>query len=59
MSFDLINLTSYVIAFVAIAGLAVLLAIGAGADFIARNHTVRVTRQESIPTYYANLLGAH
>ena len=59
MSFELINLNPFVFAVVAVAGLAVLLAVGAGAEFFASNRKVRVARQQSIPTYYANLLGAH
>ena len=59
MSFNLTDLTSFAIAFVAIAALAVLLAVGAGAEFFTRNRKARVARHESIPTYYGNLLGAH
>ena len=59
MSFELIDLTPFVIAFVVIAGLTVLLALGASAEFFASNHKVRVARRESIPSYYGHLLGAH
>lgn len=59
MTYDLSTVVTFSILFVAIAGLAVLLAVGAGAQFFATNRKVRVARQESIPTYYANLLGAH
>lgn len=59
MSFELINANPFVFAVLAVAGLAALLAIGAGTEFLASNRKVRVARQQSIPTYYADLLGAH
>lgn len=59
MTYDLTNIFTAAIVFVAIAGLAVLLAVGTGAEFLASNRKVRVARHESIPTYYSNLLGAH
>ena len=59
MSFELINLNPLVFAVTAVAGLAALLTVGAGAEFFASNRKVRVARQESIPTYYGHLLGAH
>lgn len=59
MSFELINLNPFVFAVMAVAGLAVLLTVGAGAEFFASNRKVRVARHESIPTYYGSLLGAH
>ena len=59
MSFELINANPFVFAVLAVAGLAALLAIGAGTEFFASNRQVRVARQQSIPTYYAHLLGAH
>lgn len=59
MSFELINLNPFVFGVIAVAGLAALLALGAGTEFFTSNHKVRVARQESIPTYYAHLLGAH
>ncbi len=59
MSFELINANPLVFAVLAVAGLAALLVVGAGTEFLASNRKVRVARQQSIPTYYANLLGAH
>lgn len=59
MSFELINLNPFVFAVAAIAGLALLLAVGASTEFFASNRKVRVARQESIPAYYGHLLGAH
>jgi len=59
MSFELINITPFVIGFFVTAGLTTLLAVGAGVEFFASNHKVRVARHESIPAYYGNLLGAH
>ena len=59
MSFELINLNPFVFAVFAVAGLAVLLTVGAFTEFFVNNRKVRVARQQSIPTYYGNLLGAH
>ena len=59
MSFELINLNAFVFTVVALAGLALVLAVAAGAEFFTSNHRVRVARQQSIPTYYGQLLGAH
>ncbi len=59
MTFDLINLAPYAIGFLVIAALSVLLALGIGAEFLLTNRKVRVARQESIPAYYGQLLGAH
>ena len=59
MSFDLIDINAFVFAVVAIAGLALVLALGAGTEFFTSNRKVRVARHESIPTYYGHLLGAH
>jgi uncharacterized protein (DUF58 family) len=59
MSFDLIDITPFVIGFFVIAGLATLLAVASGVEFFAGNRQVRVARHESIPVYYGNLLGAH
>ncbi len=59
MTFELINITPFAIAFIVIAALAVLLAVGAISEFLFSNHSVRVARHESIPTYYGQLLGAH
>lgn len=58
MSFELINLNAFVFAVVAVAAVALLLTIGAGAEFLASNRKVRVARQETIPAYYGHLLGA-
>ncbi len=59
MSFELINATPLLIVVFAAAGLAAVLALGAGAEFFVSNRQVRVARHESIPVYYGNLLGAH
>lgn len=59
MSFELINITPFVIGFFVAAGLTTLLAVGAGVEFLASNHKVRVARHESIPAYYGTLLGVH
>lgn len=59
MSFELVNLNAFVFTVFAIAGLAAVLALGAGTEFFVSNRKVRVARHESIPTYYGHLLGAH
>ena len=59
MSFDLIDITPFVIGFFVMAGLTTLLAVGSGVEFLASNRKVRVARHESIPAYYGSLLGAH
>jgi hypothetical protein len=59
MSFELINITPFVIGFFVLAGLTTLLAVGSGVEFFASNRKVRVARAESIPAYYGSLLGAH
>lgn len=59
MSFELINITPFVIGFFVMAGLTTLLAVGSGVEFLASNRKVRVARHESIPAYYGSLLGAH
>lgn len=59
MSFELINITPFVIGFFVTAGLTTLLAVGSGVEFFASNRQVRVARHESIPAYYGNLLCAH
>ncbi|HXH79884.1 hypothetical protein [Nocardioides sp.] len=59
MTFDLINLNSFVFGFVVLAGLVVLLAVGALAESLTVHRRVRLARQATIPAYYGNLLGAH
>ncbi|MCW2835791.1 MAG: hypothetical protein JWN68_3744 [Nocardioides sp.] len=59
MTFELANLNSFVFAFIAIAGLTGLLALGALTQFFASNRQVRLKRHLTIPAYYGNLLGAH
>lgn len=59
MSFELVNATPLVFAVLAATGLAAVLVLGAGTEFFATNRKVRVARQQSIPTYYSKLLGAH
>ncbi|CCH75672.1 conserved exported hypothetical protein [Nostocoides australiense Ben110] len=44
----------------AIAGALVALALLAAAgDFLARNHTMRVRRHQSVPVYYRHLVTGH
>lgn len=59
MTFDLINLNSFAIGFIVLAGLATLLALGALTEFFTVNRKVRLERHATIPAYYGNLLGAH
>jgi len=59
VSFDLININSFVISFIVIAGLTTLLAFGSVVEFLATNRKVRLARRLTIPSYYGNLLGAH
>jgi hypothetical protein len=59
MSFELIDITPFVLGFFVTAGLTTVLAVGSGVEFFASNRKVRVARNESVPTYYGNLLGAH
>lgn len=59
MTFDLVNLNSFVIGIMVIAALTVLLAVGALAQFFGSNRKVRLDRGATIPAYYGDLLGAH
>ena len=59
MTFDLINLNSFAIGFIVLAGLATLLALGALTEFFTVNRKVRLERHATIPAYCGNLLGAH
>ena len=59
MTFDLINLNSFVIGFIVLAGLTALLALAVTAQFFGSNRKVRLERHATIPAYYGNLLGAH
>ena len=59
MTFELLNITPFVIGFFVIAAITLLLIVGSGIEFFASNRKVRVAREQSIPSYYGNLLGAH
>ncbi|WP_154402644.1 hypothetical protein [Nocardioides speluncae] len=53
------TITPWIVGFFVIAGLGAALAIGVIAEFVTRNHRIRVRRQESIPTYYGRLVHSH
>ena len=59
MTFDLVNLTTFVTVFVAIAALAVVVAVASVAMFLAENHAVRVRRHEGVFSYYGHLVLGH
>lgn len=57
MSFSL--LTPAAIVLFVVAGVTAVMVLGVAVDFFVRHHAARVSRHESIPAYYGNLLGAH
>ena len=59
MTFDLPNLTPFLIAFFAVAAVAVVVAVGALVSFFVENRPVRVRRHESIAHYYGHLVLGH
>ncbi|KRF17697.1 hypothetical protein ASG90_04895 [Nocardioides sp. Soil797] len=60
MTFDLLpNAALLAASFFALATVAGIVAIGALTAFFVTNHEVRVTRRQSIPTYYRQLAFSH
>lgn len=60
MTFELLPNAVYLAsAFIAIAAVAGVAAVGMAISFFVSNHEVRVTRRESIPTYYRQLALSH
>ena len=59
MSFELPNLTAFVIVFFAVAALAAVLAVGSLATYFAQNRQVRVRRHEGVVPYYGHLALGH
>jgi len=57
MTFDLANVTPFVIGFLAVAALAVAVAVGALATLFAQNHTTRVRREGAVRYHGRLVLG--
>ncbi|GEP39768.1 hypothetical protein NPS01_34310 [Nocardioides psychrotolerans] len=60
MTFDLLpSITPFAIAFLAVAGLAIVLALAVMTDVVVGNRRTRVARHQSIRTYYGRLALSH
>lgn len=60
MSFALLpTITPFAVAFLAVAGLAIMLALAVVVDAVVTNRHLRVSRHESIRTYYGRLALSH
>lgn len=60
MTFELLPNAAYLAGgFIALSAIAAIFAIGVLASFFVSNREVRVTRRESIPTYYRQLAFSH
>ena len=60
MTFDLLpSITPFAIAFITVAGLAIVLALAVMTDVVVGNRRTRVARHESIRTYYGRLALSH
>ena len=59
MTFDLPNLTPFVIVFFTVAAVALVLAVGALATLFTQNRTTRVRRNESVGHSYGHLVLGH
>ncbi len=55
MVLDLAGLTPWLIGFFVIAAVAGLVAVAAATDFVVRNRRARVTRHQSVRSYYWGL----
>ena len=58
-SFDPTTLAAWIIGFSVVAVLGAALAIGAVAEFVLSNRSVRVARHQSVRSYYGGLAHTH
>ncbi len=59
MTFDLLNLTTFMTVFFAVAALAVVVLAGMLTTFFVQNHAARVQRHEGVARYYGHLVLGH
>ncbi|MGZ4445998.1 MAG: hypothetical protein ACXVWZ_01725 [Nocardioides sp.] len=59
VNFDPTTLGYWIIGFFTVAGLGALLAVGAVAEFLVSNRSVRLARHQSVRSYYRGLALSH